>query len=156
MPRHTFPYTEKAISATPAYPSGWTVRRPLLVARLTASNGNIFVCLVWPDSGADGCAFPLSYAIAMKLDPLQLKQQIAGGVGNAGNVAYHDNLKIELANLADYLADPTKFNPLVSFDAYVAFTSGLEAQGLGLLGQSGFFENYVVTFDYKKREFHIE
>jgi hypothetical protein len=48
------------------------------------------------------------------------------------------------------------FDPQLKFNAYVGFTVGLEAQGIGLLGECGFFENYLVTFDHKNRLFHIE
>ena len=42
------------------------------------------------------------------------------------------------------------------FNSYVGFTDGLERQGIGLLGQSGFFEYYNVHFLHKERKFTIE
>ena len=91
----------------------------------------------------------------MGLNPLTMKQQITGGVGNTGNVTYYDELTIEVGYLNTGGTSQT-FEPKLSFKTHAGFTAGLEAQGLGLLGQSGFFENYHVTFDHKKREFHIE
>lgn len=41
-------------------------------------------------------------------------------------------------------------------DADVGFTTGLEAQGMGLLGQSGFFDRTKVLFDHAQGLFHIE
>jgi len=32
----------------------------------------------------------------------------------------------------------------------------MEAQGVGLLGQAGFFERFQVTFDHPGRSFHID
>ncbi len=113
-----------------------------MIARLKADNGNTFRCIALPDSGADQCVFPLSFAIALQLDPLQMKQQLTGGVGNTGNITYYNNLTIEIEN------GPT-------FTTIVGFTAGLEASGFGLLGQSGFFENFVVTFDHKAQQFSI-
>jgi hypothetical protein len=46
--------------------------------------------------------------------------------------------------------------PTLSFRTFAGFTAGLEAQGIGLLGQVGFFENYATTFDHGKKPFHIE
>jgi hypothetical protein len=36
------------------------------------------------------------------------------------------------------------------------FTVGMETQGIGLLGQQGFFENYKTSFDRKGKTFGIE
>ena len=43
-----------------------------------------------------------------------------------------------------------------SLNANIGFTSGLEAQGIGLLGQCGFFDRVKVLFDHKARVFQIE
>ena len=54
-----------------------------------------------------------------------MKSHMTGGVGNAGNTTIYETIKITI-------------NQSIEFEAYVGFTAGLEAQGLGLLGQSGF------------------
>ncbi len=72
-----------------------------------------------------------------------MKKQLTGGVGSTGNVTYYDNVTIDLGNG-------------LTFAAIAGFTAGLEAQGIGLLGQSGFFERFQVSFDHRKREFHID
>ena len=153
MARHTFAYIPFVFQPTAPFPSGQTVFRPYLGARLIAPNGNTFRCVVWPDSGADHCAFPLSFAIAMRIDPLQMRYHLTGGVGSTGNVTFYSDLTIEVGALGDPSADLT---PIASFTSYVGFTSGLEAQGLGLLGQSGFFEKHVVVFDHPAKQFHID
>jgi hypothetical protein len=155
MPRHTFPYVELPLPPSDPFPNGTTVCRPLAIARLSATNGKTVTCVVWLDSGADSCVFPVSFAIALGLDPLTMKQQLTGGVGNSGNVTYYENLTIEVGQFASVNGIQT-FQTLISFVAYVGFTVGLEAQGIGLLGQAGFFENYSVTFDHKGRQFHID
>lgn len=110
-----------------------------------------------PDSGADQCLFPQSFAIALGLDPLTMKQQLTGGVGNAGNVTYYDDLTIEIGLLQpDATGANATFVAKASFKTYAGFTAGLDPQGMGLLGQSGLFENYSVTFDRKNRLFHID
>lgn len=155
MPRRTFPYAAIPLPPTDPFPDGHIVYRPLAVARVYGHSGKTITCIVWPDSGADQCVFPVSFAIALGLNPLTMPQQITGGVGNSGNVTYYDHLRTEMGHMvtADEL---TTFQPICSFSAYAGFTLGLEAQGLGLLGQSGFFENYSVTFNHKRREFYID
>jgi len=112
MARHTFQYTKVAISPSAVFPQGQTALRPLMLANLRGSNENQFKCIVWLDSGADHCVFPVSFALALGLSP--------------------------------------------PFATLAGFTPGLEAQGVGLLGQTGFFERYGVTFDHKASVFHID
>jgi|SRR5271166_422344 len=143
MARFTFQYSETPIAPSAPFPNGQIVLRPLMLALLAAANGNTFRCVVWADSGADCCVFPLSFAIAMGLNPLEMRQNLTGGVGSSGNVTYYDDLTIDLGEG-------------LKFHTYAGFTSGLEAQGLGLLGQRGFFENYNVIFEHRNRQFHID
>jgi hypothetical protein len=143
VPKYSFDYIGITIPPSDPFPHGQTVFRPYLIANLTAGNGKTFRCIVWPDSGADHCVFPVSFAIALGLDPLTMKQQLTGGVGNTGNTTFYADLQIDIEN------GPT-------FKTFCGFTPGLEAQGLGLLGQIGFFENFIVSFDHKNRMFHIE
>src|SRR6266851_5651210 len=143
MPKYSNTFVTVNMPATQPFPNGQACHRPMMVAMLTASNGKQLRCIVWLDSGADHCVFPVSFAIALGLDPLQMQQQLTGGVGNTGNNTFYDDLTIALDN------GPT-------FTTKVGFTAGLEAQGFGLLGQAGFFENFTVTFDQKSRLFHIE
>lgn len=83
-----------------------------------------------------------------------MKQQITGGVGSTGNVTHYANLTIEIGNMTD-VNGTMSFSSLLTFKAYVGFLAGLESQGIGLLGECGFFENYPVTLDHKNRVFHI-
>lgn len=156
MPRHTFQYSKFDLPASPPYPNGQTVYRPLMIAKLTGSTGQQFTCLVWPDSGADACVFPLSFATAMGLDVLQMPQNQTGGVGNTGNTTHYADLTIEIMTATQDNAGNWTFNTLFSFIAYAGFTPGLEAQGWGLLGQVGFFERFQVTFDHTGRAFHVD
>jgi hypothetical protein len=143
MPRFTFPYIELQLPPSDPFPGGQTVRRPLLVVQLTAQNGKRLQCIAWPDSGADHCVFPLSYAIALGLDPLIMKSQNTTGVGNTGNVTHYGEISIEV-------------NHGIVFDVTAGFTDGLEALGLGLLGQTGFFSRYSVIFEHSTSQFHID
>ena len=86
-----------------------------------------------------------------------MKQQLTAGVGNSGNVTYYAEIQIDAGI---YRQDPAGiysiFDVVASFETYAGFTLGLETQGIGLLGQSGLFENFQVAFDHKNKQFHIE
>ena len=114
-----------------------------MLASLRAANGKNFKCIVWPDSGADHCLFPLSLAQGLGLDILSMKRHLTGGVGSTANVTYYDTLEIDIG-----LDAP--------FGVHAGFTAALEAQGMGLLGQAGFFERFSVTFSHKTKQFHID
>jgi len=87
--------------------------------------------------------FPISFALALGLDLLKMPRQVTGGVGNTGNVTYYETVDIDLGI-------GVVLNPLVGF------TAGMDAQGIGLLGQAGFFEHFRVEFDHANTAFHID
>ena len=140
----SLPYSEFPVPASAPFPNGQKACRPLVLAQIKGSNGNQFTCIACLDSGADHCVFPLSFAVALGLDPLQMKAQMTSGIGNIANMTYYDTIEIEIPN-----------TPL-SFSTLAGFTQGLDALGMGLLGQFGFFDHYTVTFDHRARLFHIE
>lgn len=76
-----------------------------------------------------------------------MKMQMTGGVGSVANATYYETIDIRI---------PILGGPTLAFRTYTGFTQGLEAQGFGLLGQVGFFENFHVAFDYRSKVFHIE
>lgn len=147
MAGYTFAYTAFSIPPSDPFPSGRQVYRPLLVARLKVpATGATVRCLVWPDSGADSCVFPLSFAQALGIDPVQMRMHMTGGVGSVANATYYAEVHIEI---------PVGMRPALRFPAFAGFTPGLEAQGVGLLGQVGFFEALRVSFDYRARTFTL-
>ena len=144
--RRTFEYTAVTIPPSDAFPQGQAIYRPYLFAQIGAA-GATLRCIVWPDSGADHCVFPLSFALALGLDPLKMPMQLTGGVGSVANPTYYSPLRIAI---------PIDHAPTLSFDTNAGFTAGMEAHGIGLLGQSGFFETFQVTFNHRGRTFSIE
>lgn len=44
---------------------------------------------------------------------------------------------------------------VINLEILAGFTEGLDAQGIGLLGQSGFFDQYSVLFDQARGVFTI-
>ena len=94
-------------------------------------------------SGADHCVFPATFAGALGIDLLKLPKQMTGGVGSSANPTSYTDLEVTLG-------------PGISFKSYVGFTPAMDAQGIGLLGQYGFFDYYNVHFKKKDSKFTLE
>jgi hypothetical protein len=45
---------------------------------------------------------------------------------------------------------------VVEHTIFAGFTQGMDQQGVGLLGQSGFFDHFKVAFDRTASLFHVE
>jgi hypothetical protein len=95
------------------------------------------------DCGADNCAFPLSFTKALGLDPLAAPHEGTSGVGSYNVPTYFWNLEIDLQGLT-------------RFPVFAGFTPGLDQLGLGLLGQSGFFDRFNISFNLRQGIFEIE
>jgi len=136
------PYSSFYTPPDAPFPNGHIALRPIL--RVTLRNGNKAVpCYAVVDSGADHCIFPLSFALALDLNPLGRPCGTIGGVGNPSNPIYFWDIMLDL-------------EPTLQINAYVGFTEGLEAQGVGLLGQCGFFDRVNVRFNHREKLFLIE
>jgi len=140
--QYVIPYSLFPCAPDVAFPAGHTARRPVL--QLEIVNGaNRLPCYAIVDSGADHCTFPLSFALQLGLDPLKKTPASCIGVGNASVSIFYWDITLD-------------FGP-IRFEAYAGFTPGLEAQGLGLLGQCGFFDRLKkIVFDHQGGVFHLE
>jgi hypothetical protein len=76
-----------------------------------------------------------------------MPMQLTGGVGSSANVTHYANVEIQI---------PVTNLPTISFACFAGFTAGMESQGIGLLGQCGFFEKFRVAFDHSSKLFHID
>ena len=54
------------------------------------------------------------------------------------------------------MTEPNGSTATIEFQALAGFTAGMDAQGIGLLGQLGFFEMFPVTFNHKGKAFSID
>jgi hypothetical protein len=90
--------------------------------------------------------FPLSFAAALGLDPLKMKAQGSMGMGSYNVPTYYENVTMRIS-----FGSHVQEYPL-----YAGFTQGLEQQGVGLLGQFGFFDRFNVLFDRARGLFHVE
>ena len=148
MALYEFAYSSYPLPPSPPFPIGHTAYRPIVVVHLRApATGQLVTCTAVPDSGADQCVFPLSFAAALGLDTLKMQMDLVGGVGST-NTTYFEPLEIEI--------DISVPNAKIGFKTLAGFTAGLDPIGMGLLGQSGFFEAFQVMFDLKSKRFYIQ
>lgn len=143
MAKVAYPYESVRVAADDAHPQGFIAHRPVLFVTITASNRQSVRFSALLDSGADSCVFPLSLALLLKLDVLSLPKALTSGVGSEANTTYYDHVTIDLGNG-------------LIFKAHAGFTSGMDAIGLGLLGQQGFFEVHHVEFRQSEGIFTVE
>ena len=101
-------------------------------------------CAACLDTGADHCVFPLTFAHRLGLDPAQMPRAETGGVTGRGDV-YFSDARI-LIPLQEHVFKVT---------ARIGFMAGLDALGMGLLGQTGFFDRCTVAFDRARETFSI-
>ncbi len=137
-----FKYSQFMFEPSPAFPDGHIASRPILRVDLLSGTQR-FDCFAIIDSGADFCTFPLSFATELGLDSLVAKPSSSSGLGSVNVPTYYWNIRIELQKL-------------VTFDVYAGFTEGLDAWGVGLLGQSGFFDRFPASFDLRNGLFQID
>lgn len=147
MATYSFAYTKDHLDPSEPFPAGQDVYRPLLKLHLSApSTGNRITLTAVVDSGADHCIFPLAVATALGFNPLTLKKNMTGGVGNAANTTFYAPARLEIPVIA---------GASLVVDVYAGFCAGVDSLGMGLLGQSGFFDRFTVTLDHRRQTFHI-
>ena len=117
--------------------------RPVIEIKLKlGSKSFLYEALI--DSGADVCLFhsEVGKAIGLDIEKGELRRLI--GVGGKSALYYVHEVEIEVGGWAYRIE--AGFMPDIS---------GKIIQH-GLLGQKGFFENFVVKFDYKKEEIELK
>lgn len=77
--------------------------------------------------------------------------QMTGGVGSVANATYYETIAVRIP-----ITDPQGNAVTIEFQTLAGFTAGMDAQGIGLLGQLGFFETFQVLFNHRAKVFSIE
>jgi len=143
---YSFNYTRVPLDSSEPFPQGQELYRPIVKLRVVSpTTGTQVGFSAVVDSGADHCMFPLALATALGIDPLTLKKTTTGGVGNSANPTYFCDVRLEI---------PVSTGSLV-VDVYAGFCAGVDALGMGLLGQTGFFERFGVSFDRRCQTFQL-
>ncbi|MEN9614286.1 MAG: hypothetical protein RLZZ347_593 [Candidatus Parcubacteria bacterium] len=122
---------------------GQNTLRPVVPIRLKNGDLNIgYEVLV--DSGADLCIFDAEIGEAIGIDIQSGKMKEVFGVGGKASVYYLHKLDIEVGGWS-YTID-AGFMPDVAG----------RVMPYGLVGQKGFFDNFVVKFDLIKGEVELK
>lgn len=151
MPAIHCSYTRVSLEPTPARPQGQVVWRPWLVASVAVAGSDPLPCTVCIDTGADDCVFPLSLARRLGLNLLGMPMTTTMGVGSSAMV-YHAPVRVAIPFRR--AGERAPFH-VINLEILAGFTEGLDAQGIGLLGQTGFFDQHSVLFDQPRGVFTI-
>ena len=120
-----------------------SISRPVIEAILKNGDNSIrYEILV--DSGADICLFDQSVGEAIGIDIKSGKMREVFGVGGKVSLYYLHPVTIEVGGW--------KFKIEAGFMPDVAG----RIIPYGLVGQKGFFENFIVKFDLKKEEIKLK
>lgn len=93
------------------------------------------------DSGADGCFFDRQIADALGIDVDQGEAGTIQGITGEPRTFYKHTIELSVGGH--------------TVEAVVGFME-LPEEGHGAVGQQGFFEHFVVKFDYQKKEVEIK
>lgn len=135
-----FKYERVGIVPCPAFPSGHTTLRPIILVTFK-HNGVERRYKALADSGADFCIFHSLVGELLGLEVEKGKEARFSGVGGAIMTAYFHTIR---ASVGKY-----------SYDLYCGFTRDIPPDGYGILGQVGFFDHFQIRFDYKAEEIEI-
>ncbi|MFA6404810.1 MAG: hypothetical protein WCW03_02315 [Candidatus Paceibacterota bacterium] len=94
------------------------------------------------DSGADTCILDAGVATFLGIDHFSAPKQIIGGLGNAQYQSFTHPVKMAIGSH--------------SFRVNANFIYGISKKHeYGILGQKGFFENFIVSFNLRNNEIKI-
>lgn len=115
--------------------------RPVIPVELRSGNKRVrYEALI--DSGADECIFDSQLASILDINFRNGKRRIVGGITGAKQNFYACPVTIDVGGW--------------SFEIMAGFMPNMPDFGYGVLGQRGFFENFVVKFDYSKLEIELQ
>ena len=122
---------------------GPLTRRPVVPIKLNNRDVSIgYEVLV--DSGADLCIFDAEIGEALGLDISKGKKMEVFGVGGKASFYYLHKVEIEVGGWKHKIE--------------AGFMSDVAGRIMpyGIVGQNGFFENFIVRFDWLKEEVEIK
>lgn len=122
---------------------GATTQRPVIP--ITVKNGDMGVGYeVLVDSGADLCIFDAEIGEVLGIDITKGKPREVFGVGGKASVYYLHKVVIEVGGW--------------EYTIEAGFMSNVAGKTMpyGIVGQKGFFENFIVKFDLVKGEVEVK
>ena len=136
-----FSYHKIALPRPSAF-FGTSILKPIIPIEILHGSKSIkYAALI--DSGADLCIFDAEVADYLGIDVRSGEIEKFKGIQESGqSTAYIHNVKIVIGGYDYYMT--------------VAFSYEIARHGFGILGQKGFFEKFIVKFDYSKQELELK
>ena len=114
--------------------------RPVIPVELISNEDSIlYDALV--DSGADNCIFDAQIADALGINLEKGILDYVGGINGKPEPYYIHKINIKVGGSEHQI--------------YAGFKKNFPKFGYGVLGQKGFFEHFVVKFDYHKGDLEL-
>ena len=123
------------------FPNKKSAIRPVIQIDFTGVKGG-FGYFVLIDSGADYCIFHASVGEQLGLDIKSGKPLTFFGTSGKPQIAYFHKVSFEVGGI-EHRCD-------------VGFSYEMEKLAYGLLGQDGFFNRWVVKFEYNKESIELK
>ena len=117
--------------------------RPLMDI-LVKNKNTTLKYIVHIDSVADYCIFHSNIAKLLGLDLTNVKPVLFGGIKNDGKICQGYPAEIQIGVNNKFYKTVVLFSPDISPDGYP------------LVGQRGFFEHFVVQFDYANKHGYLK
>lgn len=135
-----FKYRKVAVAPSQAFPKRKYVPRPIIPLSIIIGGKRLrYEALI--DSGADYTIFPAALGLLAGLNIKEGKKESIMGVSGSTMTVYFHHI---LVNVGGY-----------EIKVYSGFAEAMN-QDPGILGQSGFFNKFQVSFDLKKKEVEIK
>jgi predicted aspartyl protease len=115
--------------------------RPVIQIDFETENGG-FGYLVLIDSGADFCVFHAEIGEKLGLNVLDGDKLTFYGTSGQPQKAYFHNISFKIGGHLH--------------NAYVGFSYEMKSLAYGILGQDGFFNKWVIKFEYLKETIEIK
>lgn len=133
----------KSFPAAPLepFPNRQFVHRPVVDILLMHGNKSIKYEVII-DSGADFCIFHAEMAHILGIPVDHEKRMIFHGTGGVPQTAYFHQIQIEIGGRA--------------MDLYCGFSPDMKSLPYGILGQTGFFDQFKIEFDYIHKKVELK
>ena len=128
-------------SKSNSFPGQKIKLRPIIPIRFNTPSGE-FEYFVVIDSGSDCCLFSNSVGEKLGLDIKSGKEATFYGTSGIPQKAYFHKVSFKIG---------AKLHT-----CYVGFSYDIDDLAYGLLGQYGFFNKWIVKFDYKKENIELK
>ena len=95
------------------------------------------------DSGADFCIFDAQIGEYLGIDICEGRQEVFGGIQERGGAtAFLHNVVLNIGGW--------------NYKTVIGFSYDIAKHGFGILGQKGFFDKFIVKFDFNKKQIELK